>query len=51
MNFAFLNNKIYVHGSKESRIIKELENGKNASISFVYVENVVRSKSLCVIIP
>lgn len=47
MNFAFLNNKIYVHGSKDSRIIKELENGKDVSISFVYVEDVVRSKSLC----
>jgi len=47
MNFVYFEKEIYIHGSPESRIIKELSKGKNIALSFVYIENIAKAESLC----
>lgn len=47
MNFVYLNDKIYLHGSNESRIMIKLAEKIDVTLSFVYVRNVVNAEKLC----
>ncbi|MDP8012182.1 MAG: pyridoxamine 5'-phosphate oxidase family protein [Thermoplasmata archaeon] len=47
LNFAMMDDKIYVHASKESRLARQLSDGKNVTLSFVFVEKVVTDNKLC----
>ncbi len=47
MNFARLGDHLYIHGHRDSRIIKHLASGNNAAVNITIVGNVVISEKLC----